>query len=133
MPQTSMQPLTADRIIGLGDAFRGSKVLLSAVELGVFTELAAGPLDLEALRRRIGINAGGARDFLDALVVLGMLTRQSNGRYGNAPEGDLYLDRNKPDYVGGILENSITRTYASWGALTTALRTGRPQSDLSIW
>src|SRR5262245_44678123 len=127
-----MQSLTADRILGLGEAFRCSKVLLSAVELNVFTALAGGPLDLETLRDRIGIDARGARDFLDSLVALGLLARQTDGHYGNAADTDLYLDRNKPSYVGGTLESAITRTYATWGALTAALRSGKPQNDLSI-
>jgi O-methyltransferase domain/Dimerisation domain len=127
-----MNALTADRILRLGEAFRESKVLLSAVEVGIFTALADGPLDLETLRTRVGIDERGARDFLDSLVALGMLTRQSDGRYANTAETDLYLDRDKPSYVGGILESAITRTYATWGSLTAALRSGKPQNDLSI-
>src|SRR5215475_5037769 len=127
-----MQPLSSDGILRLGAAFRGSKVLLSAVELGIFTALAGGPLDLETLRERVGIDTRGARDFLDSLVALGMLTRQADERYANAADTDLYLDRNKPSYVGGFLENAITRSYATWGSLTAALRTGKPQDNLSM-
>jgi hypothetical protein len=42
--------LTPDRILELGFAFWGAKTLLSAVELGVFSELAKGTQDGEALR-----------------------------------------------------------------------------------
>ena len=45
-------PLTHERIVKLAFAFREAKVVLSAVELEVFTVLAEGPLDLEALRNR---------------------------------------------------------------------------------
>jgi len=82
--------VTPDRIMDLGHAFFASRALLSAVELGVFTALADGPLDLEALRKRVGIHDRGARDFLDALVALGMLVRQ-DGRYANSAETGLYL------------------------------------------
>ena len=42
-------------IMQLGSAFWASKTLLSAVELGLFTELAAnGPGDAEDLRERLG-------------------------------------------------------------------------------
>jgi hypothetical protein len=124
--------ITADRILELGQAFRGAKVLLSAVELNVFTALAEGPLDLKGLSGRVGLDARGACDFLDTLVALGMLVRQSDGRYANSAETDLYLDRNKPTYVGGVLESAITRSYAVWGSLTAALRTGKAQNDLSM-
>lgn len=123
---------TPDRILELGHAFRASKTLLSAVELGVFTALASGPLDLKTLSMRVGLDPRGARDFLDALLALGMLVRHKDGRYANSAETDLYLDRNKPTYVGNVLESAITRNYGVWGSLTTALRTGKPQSNLSM-
>jgi hypothetical protein len=57
-----------DRIMQLGFAFRASKALLCAVEFDLVTELADAPLDAEALERRLGLHARGARDFLDVLV-----------------------------------------------------------------
>jgi len=121
-----------DRILRLGQAYRESKVLLSAVELGVFTVLAEGPLGLEALSKRLGINARGAHDFLDALVALGMLVRHDDGLYANSVDAGLYLDRNQPAYVGYLLESANGRHYEVWGSLTAALRTGKPQSDKSM-
>ena len=121
-------PVLHDGIMQLGFAFWGSKTLLTAVELGVFTELAQGPQDLEALRTRLGLNARSARDFFDALVALRMLDRE-DGRYRNTPETDLYLDRNKPSYLGGILEMANKRLYNFWGGLTEGLKTGRPQNE----
>jgi SAM-dependent methyltransferase len=117
-----------DRIIALGHAFRGSKTLLSAAELGVFTALAEGPLDGEQLTQRLGIAERGARDFFDALVALGMLRRGDEGRYSNGPEADLYLDRRKPTYIGGELEHYSRYVYPHWSSLTAALKTGEPQS-----
>src|SRR3954451_7125274 len=90
------EAVTPDRIMELAHAFRASKALLSAVELGVFTALADGPLDLTTLRKRACIDERACRDFLDALVALGMLVRHGDGRYANAADTDLYLDRNKP-------------------------------------
>jgi hypothetical protein len=119
---------TPDRLVQLGHAFKGAKALLSAVELGVFTILCEGPLDLEVLRRRIGIDARGARDFFDALVALGLLERDGKDRYANTRETDLYLDSTKPSYIGGDLEHLNARVYPHWSDLTAALRTGRPQS-----
>src|SRR6266699_1827781 len=110
----------------LGFGYWGSKTLLSAVELGLFTALATGPHDAEALTQRLGLHPRGARDFFDALVALGMVQRDGT-HYRNTPETDLYLDRAKPSYIGGILELSNSRFYGVWGALTAALRTGRPQ------
>ena len=66
---------TPDAILQLGLGFWASKALLSAVELGVFTTLAAGPLTGEALMANLGLQPRGTIDFLDALVSLGMLER----------------------------------------------------------
>jgi O-methyltransferase domain/Dimerisation domain len=120
--------VTPDRIIKLGHAFRAAKALLSAVELGIFTALAEGPLGLEQLSKRLGIHERGALDFFDALVALGMLERNENGSYANTPETDLYLDRRKPTYIGGELEHFNSYVYPHWGLLTPALQTGDPQS-----
>jgi hypothetical protein len=122
-------PPTPAAIIQLGAGFFASKTLLSAIELGLFTALGAGPLDAEALRRRLGVHERGARDFFDALVALGMLERGKDGRYANTVETGFYLDRAKETYVGGLLEMMNERLYGFWGGLTEALRTGRPQNE----
>ena len=121
-------PPTPDGIMQLGLGFWGSKALLSAVEVGLFTELAEGPLDFETLAERFMLHPRSARDFLDALVALGMLERDGD-RYSNTPETDLFLDRTKPSYVGGVLEMANARLYPFWGSLTEALRTGQPQNE----
>jgi O-methyltransferase domain/Dimerisation domain len=119
---------TPDAIMQLGFGFWGSKALLSAVELGLFSELAAGPLEGEELRSRLGLHERSAGDFFDALVSLGMLERD-DGHYANTPETDLFLDRAKPSYVGGMMEMANARLYPFWGTLTDGLRTGSPQNE----
>jgi hypothetical protein len=119
---------TPERIMQLGLGFWGSKTLLSAIEIGLFTELAKGSLDAETLAGRLMLHPRSATDFLDALVALGMLERDHD-RYANTPETDLFLDRAKPSYVGGILEMANARLYPFWGSLTEALRTGQPQNE----
>jgi hypothetical protein len=69
-----------------------------------------------------------AADFFDALVALGMLDRKGD-KYRNTPESDLFLDRNKPSYLGGMLEMANARLYGYWGTLTEGLRTGDPQNE----
>ncbi|HEV2437965.1 MAG TPA: methyltransferase [Verrucomicrobiae bacterium] len=120
--------IAPDKILQLGLGFWGSKALLSAVELGVFTQLARGPLNAESLRARLNLHPRGANDFFDALVALGMLQR-ADGQYRNTPEGDLFLDRTKPSYIGGLLEMANARLYPAWGDLTTALKSGEPQNE----
>jgi hypothetical protein len=102
--------------------------LLSAIELGVFTELARLPLDGQELATRLKLHPRSAKDFLDALVAMKMLERHG-GVYSNSLEADAFLDRNKPEYVGGLLEMANARLYGFWGSLTEALHTGIPQNE----
>lgn len=118
-----------DAILQLGSAFWASKTLLSAVELNVFTVLGDGPLERIVLADRCGLHPRGAEDFLDALVALGMLTRDGTC-YANTPDTDLFLDRKKPAYVGGLLEMFNARLYGFWDSLTNALKSGQPQSEV---
>ncbi|HEX8984976.1 MAG TPA: methyltransferase [Bryobacteraceae bacterium] len=117
-----------ERIMEVAFGFAASKALLSATEIGLFTELAPEPLALETIRKRLGLHPRAVRDFLDTLVALGFLERRK-GRYANAPAADLYLDRAKPSYIGGIVEMANARLYGFWGSLTEALRTGKPQNE----
>jgi hypothetical protein len=123
------EEVTPEPILQLGLGFWASKTLLSAVELGVFTELAKGPTDAALIGERLKLDGRGLRDFLDALVALGMLER-SGGQYRNTPSTDLFLDRAKPSYIGGLLEMANARLYPFWGSLTEALRTGAPQNEV---
>jgi hypothetical protein len=120
--------VTPANIFKLGFGFWESKTLLSAVELGLFTELAKGPADLSTFSRRLGLHDRSARDFLDALVALRVLDRE-DGLYRNTAETDHFLDRAKPSYAGGLLEMANARLYESWGSLTEALKTGRNQNE----
>jgi hypothetical protein len=118
-----------DKILQTGLAFWASKTLLSAIEMGVFTEVSRSPTHVASLSRRLGLHSRSARDFLDALVALGFLTRNGD-RYANTPETEFFLDRQKPSYLGGLLEMANHRLYPFWGHLTEALRTGVPQNEL---
>jgi hypothetical protein len=100
--------------------FWGPKTLLSAVELGVFTALAKGPLDAGVLRARLRLHPRSTRDFFDALVALGLLDRH-DGLYASTPETNAFLDRAKPTYIGAYLEMLDARLYGFWGSLTEAI------------
>ena len=55
--------LSPDHIVQIGMGFWASKTLLSAVEMGVFTELTHGPAELDHLAGRVGLHPRSARDF----------------------------------------------------------------------
>lgn len=128
-----MSTPTPARILEVGMAFWPAKVLLSAVELGLFTILAAGSLTGAELRAALKLHPRADPDFFDTLVALRFLERDGDGpeaRYRNTGEAALFLDRRSPQYVGGILEMANARLYRFWGDLTEGLRTGQPQNEI---
>jgi hypothetical protein len=124
----ALQP-SPEHILQIGFGFWASKTLLSAIELEIFTELAKHPLSLTDLQGRAGLHPRSARDFFDTLVALGFLQREGDV-YSNTASTDLFLDKRKPTYLGGILEMCNHRLYSHWGHLTEGLRTGRPQNEI---
>jgi hypothetical protein len=115
-------------IISAAFRFWEAKALMSAVRLRVFDALAAGPLELQGLIQRVGLNPRGARDFFDALVSLGFLTRTDNV-YVNSDCSAKYLCSTQATYLGDMMDLAETRLYPVWGKLTEALRTGQPQNE----
>src|SRR5215813_7900868 len=120
--------VTPERVMQLGLGFWASKTLLSAIELGLFTELANGPVTASELTTRLNLYQRSARDFLDALVSLGMLEREGD-RYQNPAETAQFLVRTSPSYIGGMLEMANDRLYPFWGSLTEGLKTAAPQNE----
>jgi hypothetical protein len=121
------------RILGLGTAFMSSKALLAAAKLDVFTALSGRSLTGDELGVELGLHPRGRYDFFDALVALGLLARDGDGaagRYRNGEEAALYLDRNSPQYVGGILVMANDRLFRFWADLEEGLRTGKPQNEV---
>ena len=114
-------------IVRLGTLFCESKAVLSAVELGVFTELQDGEVTEPELRRRLGLHPRGSRDFLNLLVALGLLDKDGN-RYSNTPAANRYLVRGTSAYAGGFLEGASRKLWPAWDGLTEALRTGEAQA-----
>ena len=125
--------VTPQKILETGFAFWPSKVLLTAVELDVFTTLGPRSMTAAELRRALDLHPRGIFDFFDTLVALGFLEREGNGplaKYRNTPTTAQYLDRSQPGYVGGMLEMMNARLFGYWNDLGTALKTGQPQNEL---
>ncbi len=121
-------------------AFWSSKVLLTAVQMEVFTILRDRKLTGAELAGEIGLHPRAINDFFDALVAMKFLEREGDSesvsrageptaRYSNTPLTALYLDRNSPRYIGGILEMLNGRLFKFWNDLPQALRTGQPQNE----
>jgi len=129
---SSSQP-DPSAILQTAFSFWSSKVLLTAVEFGVFTKLAGRKLTGAELGAELELHPRAIADFFDALVAMKFLERQGDGpsaKYFNTPEGALYLDEKSPRYIGGILTMLNVRLFKYWHDLPEALRTGQPQNEV---
>jgi SAM-dependent methyltransferase len=101
------QDITAVSSVAYG--FMGSQALFAALEIGLFTELAAGPASLEELARRLGSEPRVLLALLEACVATELLTRD-DGRYRNSAAADRYLVRRARGYVGDYYLRQIATT-----------------------
>jgi hypothetical protein len=124
--------LNPSSILQTAFGFWNSKVLLTAVEFGLFTKLGNHRLTGAALGSELQLHPRAIADFFDALVAMKFLGRDGDGphsKYYNTPEGSLFLDQNSPRYIGGILVMLNARLFKFWNDLPEALRTGKPQNE----
>lgn len=131
--QTTTQP-TPSNIMQVGLGFWASKVLLTAVNAGLFTHLAKKPLSLKEIKALLNWNCMNrhASDFLDTLFALGFLKREGIGEsaiYSNTDDTNFFLDKEKPGYIGGILEMANNRLFRFWANLDDAMKTGKLQNE----
>jgi len=128
-----MTAASAARIMEVGMAFWPAKVLLSAIELRLFSELGSTSKTGAELQSALQLHPRANPDFFDTLVALRFLDRDGDGsaaRYRNTPETAEFLDRHSPHFMGGFLEMANNRLYRFWGDLTEGLRTGGPQNEI---
>jgi hypothetical protein len=127
------QKVDPSHIMQIGMGFWASKALLTAVKLDLFTLLATRPLSAKEIKHEKCLNQRGLFDFLDTLTALGFLQKSGNKStaiYSNSADSDLFLDKNKLSYVGGILEMANNRLYPFWNFLEEGLRSGNPQNEI---
>ena len=90
---------TPERILELLAGYQRTHVLLAALELDLFSGIAAGATSASDLAARVGASPKGVRALADYLATLGLL-RKNGTQYSLTPESALYLDRGSRAYLG---------------------------------
>src|SRR4029453_9357952 len=102
MSSQSQPAHDATPILQTAFGFWPSKMLLTAVEMGVFTTHGSRRLTGADLGRERGLHPRGISVFFDGLVDVKSSAGEENGpsaSYFNTPAGSHFLDRNSPRYV----------------------------------
>ncbi len=104
-------------------AFMPSRVILSALELDVFTALRDG-CNAAELARRIDANPRGTEMLLNALVSLGLLKKE-NGAFRNSETSARFLADGSPDSARQA-QLHTANMWRRWSHLTESVKTGFP-------
>jgi len=110
-------------VLDLIDAFRRSKVMFTAVRLGLFDHLREAPAGVAILAPALEVDAGALERLLDACVSLGFLTKQI-GLYANTAVAETYLCSVSPHSLTGYVLYSDQVLFKLWGDLESAIREG---------
>lgn len=132
-PSVSMHP-DPSKIMQVGMGFWASKALLAAVNFSLFTMLSGTSKKAKEIKEALKLETTNRHvyDWLDVLVSLGFLKRDGlleNAAYSNNADTEMFLDENKPSFIGGILKMGNNRLYKFWGDLEEGLITGKPQNE----
>jgi ubiquinone/menaquinone biosynthesis C-methylase UbiE len=132
-------PVTPERIQQYVWGFAATRTLATALDLGLFTEIAKGATTIAALSKAVGAPERGVRMVLDALVALGLLTR-TGGAFVLAPDAAKFLVRTSPAYMGELVAFQANSIEDGWRSLTEVVRTGtpvkaldRPKEGVATW
>jgi ubiquinone/menaquinone biosynthesis C-methylase UbiE len=109
---------------GTFTGYQRTAALKAAVELDVFTQIAAGATSVEALAERCRAAPRGLRALLNHLVMDGFLVRDGDG-YRLSATAATFLDRSTPTYMGSAIEFMASPMVAEgFNRLTDAVRRG---------
>lgn len=116
--------MTFEDLRAMAAGFQPAKLLLEALDVGVFDLLEHGELEAAQVAQRFGLDSRATRLVLDALVGQGLLDLGEAG-YRNAEPARRFLCRGSPEYRGEILRH-LHNTWEDWNELGQTWKTGRP-------
>src|ERR1700678_4079124 len=88
-------------------AYQRTEILRAAIELDLFTQLAAGHRTVEQLARACQAAPRGIRILADCLTIRGFLSKHDD-HYDLTPDSAVFLNRQSPAYLGGTLDFLLT-------------------------
>jgi len=110
-----------DSLLERINAFRESRVLLTAIELDVFTAVGQGATAPE-VSARLSTDPRATEMLLNALTAIGLLTKRE-GVFRNSTEAARWLDDTSPDSARAALMH-VVNLWPSWSHLTECVRKG---------
>lgn len=110
-----------DELYSIANAFRQSRILLTAVELDVFSQLAKQELTSVKVAHAIGTDPRATDRLMNALCVMGLLEKR-DGLFFNTPLASKHLVRGAEGYLGNL--GHVNHLWNLWSGMTDAVRDG---------
>jgi SAM-dependent methyltransferase len=108
-------------VMAVARGFMRSRIILTAVELDLFTRIGDGTRTAGALAAGLGCDARALARVLDCCVTFGLLSKEGDA-YALAGEGATYSSRH-PETARPMLLH-MSRLWDSWSDLTEVVRQG---------
>ncbi len=118
--------LKPEEIRALANSFQQSRILLSAIELGLFTILDKQMLPSKEVAKKINADERATDRLMNALVALGFL-RKVHGKFFNSENASQYLVKNKPEFMGGLFHS--LGLWNTWSSLTESVKAGTSAAE----
>lgn len=115
--------LNAASIREMATGFQASRVLLTAIELDIFTAIGDRSPTSDEVALAAGAQPRSCDRLLNALCSLGFLTK-TGGRFSNTAAARRLLVQGSPDYMAGL--GHTASMWKAWSGMTDAVRSDRP-------
>lgn len=127
---------SAEEIRELANSFRESRVLLTSIELKIFTILDKHLMTSAEIAKKINADPRAADRLMNVLCGMGLL-KKVHGKFYNPDLSSKYLVEGKPDFMGNLYH--VKNLWDNWSHLTdsvikgTSVVTKKSKSEKNDW
>ena len=108
-------------LLDLVNGFRISRIILTAYELEIFSDLKDGSMNSREIAEKKCLAPRAADRLLNALVSLGLLNKSGN-QFSNTPFSSKFMVKGLPSYLTGLSHQ--VHLWRTWSTLTEAVKAG---------
>lgn len=121
MPTKPTEITTSDQLMEIASSYKICRILLTGIDLGIFTALGKQSLPSATIAEKVGGDPRAVDRLLNAMVASGLM-RKEDDLFSNTRAGLAHLDENSEEYLGGLGHQS--NLFVNWATLTDAVRKG---------
>jgi ubiquinone/menaquinone biosynthesis C-methylase UbiE len=113
--------VTPESIREIAYAFQGSRIFLTAYELGIFGIVGNRTKSSQDVAHTLGTDWRATDRLMNALAAMGLLAKEG-GTFRNSPSASRFLVPSSPDYLSGLMHT--VHLWDTWSTLTQVVKLG---------